>query len=200
MTTKTLDTKTRLAAAIEGAFVADAASMGLHWIYDPKELLQSVKDRSAPEFQNPPTPRYYSSKEFPGHYMAGMLSPYGEQLWFATDYCATRSSVDGQEMSAGFREWAESFGGRPDGATKEFLANVKSGKSWNECGANDNQGKFTLSGIGLVRWYIQISQPCPLTLLRSSLLYEGRTRSLFVRWKVGTLDQSGRGCPSSSKQ
>lgn len=136
----TIDTKTRLVAAIQGAFAGDAASMGVHWIYDPKELLQSLKDPSEPEFQTPPTPRFYSSTEFPGHYLAGMPSPYGEQLWFATDYCATRRAVDGEDMSAAFQEWAESFGGRPDGATKEFLANKKSGKSWKECGADDNQG------------------------------------------------------------
>ena len=34
--------KKRVAAALRGAFIADAASMGTHWIYDPQEMAKAV--------------------------------------------------------------------------------------------------------------------------------------------------------------
>lgn len=143
--------KSRILAAIRGAFVADAAAMGTHWIYNPQEMLSKVPSKEAPEFKDPPTPSYYSSTEFPGHYGTGMLSPYGEQMLFVTEYVAAAAAaasggsddvVDGPTMSVKLLEWAESFGGRPDSALKTFMENMKKedGK-WPNCGADDYQGK-----------------------------------------------------------
>ena len=106
----------RVAAAIRGAFIADAASMGTHWIYDPAEMRSTVLDTITPEFRQPPSPKFYSATEFPGHYEHGMLSPYGEQLLFVTEYVATSSSQEsfsGAAMSKAMLEWGETFGGRP---------------------------------------------------------------------------------------
>lgn len=142
--------KARAIAAIRGAFIADSASMGTHWIYKPNEMRKAVPSVDAPEFKDPPTPRYYSSEEFPGHYGSGMLSPYGEQLKFVTEYVASSSSdedVNGPSVSKAMFEWATTFGGRLDHATKVFLENMKkedqSGQ-WPNCGANDEQGKLRL--------------------------------------------------------
>jgi ADP-ribosylglycohydrolase len=130
-------------AAIRGAFVADAASMGTHWIYDPAVMATTVDSLTAPEFKDPPTPSFYSAADFPGHYGPGMLSPYGEQLLFVTEYVASSQSVDGHAMSQAMLEWAESFGGRPDHALTTFMANMNkedgSGQ-WPNCGADDDQG------------------------------------------------------------
>lgn len=63
----------RAVAAVVGAFVADAATMGLHWVYDMAELETLLANHSAnPEFHDPPACRYYS-------YKSGVLSPYGDQ-------------------------------------------------------------------------------------------------------------------------
>lgn len=138
--------KARVLAAIRGAFTADAASMGTHWIYSPIEMKQALTSLDAPEFKDPPTPRFYSSEDFPGHYQAGMLSPYGEQLMFVTEYLASSSSdedVNGMSISKAMFEWATTFGGRPDHATTTFLENMnkddQSGQ-WPNCGADDDQG------------------------------------------------------------
>jgi hypothetical protein len=136
--------KARVIAAIRGAFTADAASMGTHWIYNPTEMKQTVSSLESPEFKDPPTPRFYSSEEFPGHYQAGMLSPYGEQLMFVTEYLATSDgNVDGSSMSKAMFQWATTFGGRRDHATTSFMENIKkedqSGQ-WPNCGADDDQG------------------------------------------------------------
>jgi ADP-ribosylglycohydrolase len=136
--------KQRVMAAIRGAFIADAASMGTHWIYSPKEMAESVLDQAKPEFRNPPTPRYYSSEEFEGHYKFGMLSPYGEQMLFVTEYLA-RGDFSGDGMSKAMLKWSTSFGGRPDSALKQFMENMQKDEGqWPNCGADDDQGSYKL--------------------------------------------------------
>lgn len=148
----------RIVGALRGAFVADAASMGTHWIYNPVEMAAAVASIATPEFTNPPTPRFYSAMEFPGHYGPGQLSPYGEQLLFVTEYVAEHDDVDGPTMSTSLVAWAKTFGGRHDHALTTVLSNIdEAGKVWPECGADDSQGKVHLPGVllgldGLAGW------------------------------------------------
>jgi ADP-ribosylglycohydrolase len=133
----------RIVAAIRGAFVADAASMGVHWIYDPDVMAKTVDSVEAPEFKEMPTPQFYSPEEFPGHYEKGMLSPFGEQLLFVTEYVASKKSIDGEDMSKAMFEWVKSFGGRPDHALIAFRENMEKSDgsgAWPNCGADDDQG------------------------------------------------------------
>jgi hypothetical protein len=50
--------RARARAAVLGAFVADAATMPLHWIYDVQRIEQLVGD-GAPTFFHPPSCPYY---------------------------------------------------------------------------------------------------------------------------------------------
>jgi ADP-ribosylglycohydrolase len=103
-------------------------------------MAKSVPSLETPEFKNPPTPSFYSAIEFPNHYGAGMLSPYGELLLFTTQHIAATGQVDTTAMTEELYEWAESGNsGRKDGALKAFAENVKAGKTYPECGADDNQ-------------------------------------------------------------
>jgi hypothetical protein len=57
----------RARSAILGAFVADAATMPLHWIYDRDQLKSIIGDKaSTPEFFNPPSCPFYNSEKNPG--------------------------------------------------------------------------------------------------------------------------------------
>lgn len=148
--------KRRITAAIRGAFVADAASMGTHWIYDPKEMLKTVTSATQPEFRRPPSPKYYSAEEFPGHYGVGMLSPYGEQLLFATQHVAESGGVEGESMSRAMLKWAQTFGGRADGALKTFVENMtEKGRTWPDCGADDHQAHLYMKVVPVVARYAQ---------------------------------------------
>ena len=134
----------RFVEAIRGAFVADAASMGTHWIYDPAEMAKTLTSLTQPEFRDPPTPKYYSGKDFPGHYeRKGQLSPYGEQLRFVTEYVAKGTKFTGASMSTAFLDFIQSFGGRPDSAMKAFVKNMEEGKVWPDCGADDSEGTLS---------------------------------------------------------
>lgn len=64
----------RAKAAIVGAFVADAATMGLHWIYDQTKVDALVAfRRDVPAFFEPPSSPAYK-------YQSGSLSIYGHGL------------------------------------------------------------------------------------------------------------------------
>jgi hypothetical protein len=106
-------------------------------------MAQQVPSLEAPEFKNPPTPSFYRAEEFPGHYEHGMLSPYGEQLLFVTEHLiATKGFVDGPTMSSALMEWCSNqYTGRKDSAMKIFEENMKNGKTYPNCGADDYQGK-----------------------------------------------------------
>lgn len=140
--------KNRIVAAIRGAIVADAATMGLHWIYDPSELqtriTSSGRTLSEPEFLTPPQPNFYSAQEFRGHYQAGMSSPYGELLTHTLQHVASvgPTHLSGQTTSKALYTWAKSFGGRPDGALKKFIETYDQHKDATDyvcCGADDDQ-------------------------------------------------------------
>lgn len=66
--------------AILGAFVADAATMGLHWLYD-QERIQSLANHKL-EFRTPAKTDFEGSKGYFAHpdRCAGDQSQYGEQM------------------------------------------------------------------------------------------------------------------------
>ena len=185
----------RLKAAILGAFVADAASMGTHNYNDLDALGKAVPSKEEPEFKDPPAPLEYSAADYPGHYGPGMPSPHGEQLLFATEYCGKHLCVTGGHMSVRYKEFAESFGGLQDSTTKEFLELMKElDRSVELIGADNNQGKFPLLyeysplrqdhvNFRLLP-FVSDKRFCFFLLpyyICSNLLYESNSGYLFVR-------------------
>jgi hypothetical protein len=170
----------RVAAAIKGALLADAASMGTHMIMDPEDVKKEVPSEEAPEFKDPPTPRGgYSAEEFPGHYGPGMLSPWGEQLLFATDYCGRHKCVTAGHMSVRMKEWAETFGGFQDDSIKEFLTCMKClDRSVEVCCAEDERGKIGIA----IRWSHawRILKSFPIHIVHSPLLFKDHPCRLLV--------------------
>jgi hypothetical protein len=158
MSSSTEQQTKRILDALQGAFAADAASMGTHWIYDPEQMKASVPSLEEPEFKNPPTPNYYSSKEFPGHYGPGMLSPYGEQMLFVTEHCAAKGlKIAPADMSAQMKDWAESFGGRRDHAMDNFLkcATSTSGDiNKPNCGDDDDQAHCFTKAVAVTCLFV----------------------------------------------
>lgn len=136
----TVDQK-RVAAAIKGALLADAASMGTHMMMDPEEIKKAVPSVEAPEFKNAPAPVGYSEADYPGHYGPGMPSPWGEQLVFATEYAGKSQCVTSGHMSVRMKDWVESFGGVQDESLKEFVNCMKeTDRSVEVAGAEDDRG------------------------------------------------------------
>jgi len=73
-------TRKRAKACILGALVADAATMGLHWVYSQKRILELAPE--TPEFRRPDEADYAGGVGYFAHAgkVAGDFSHYGEQM------------------------------------------------------------------------------------------------------------------------
>lgn len=119
--------QTRAKNLIWGALVADAAAMGLHWIYDQDHIRQ--KAPSAPEFRKPIAANYEGVPAFfaHGNRQVGEQSQYGEQaLVMLRSLAATSGQFDVNHYSHSFRNhfgYGGAYVGYIDHATRETLNN-----------------------------------------------------------------------------
>ena len=76
----TLSTRERRHAAVTGAVVADAAALGLHWIYTQPRIRRAAPE--APEFRDPDPKNYEGVPAFFAHphKSAGDSTMYGENI------------------------------------------------------------------------------------------------------------------------
>lgn len=114
-----------------GALVADAASLGVHWIYDPKRIEEIAAHRDGQTSFTPidahnfeGVPAYFAH----GARSDGDLSQYGEVLWLAIGSILTEHGFD---VAAYQESFAAHFGpggafvgyiDRPTGGTLENIA------------------------------------------------------------------------------
>lgn len=89
-------------AAVLGAVVADAASMGLHWLYDQERLRAVAGDQ--PEFRAP-NRADFGDKGYFAHdgKPAGALSQYGAQMLVMSRALAQSGVYDADAYAAEFR-------------------------------------------------------------------------------------------------
>ncbi|MEO1000469.1 MAG: ADP-ribosylglycohydrolase family protein, partial [Pseudomonadota bacterium] len=128
------------AGAIWGGFVADAASLGFHWLYDPKRIAELAGD--APAFRAPDPADFDGAMGVfvhPGK-RAGDLSQYGVQMRVMLD---SLRAVGGWDKGDFQTRFAQTFGaggswsGYIDKATKGTLAGIAEERE--PSGAADDQ-------------------------------------------------------------
>ncbi|KAH8066113.1 ADP-ribosylglycohydrolase [Aureococcus anophagefferens] len=130
-------TRARRVDAIVAAFVADAAAMPLHWIYDTDDLaaiLARERRAETPEFLPESHAPYYAY-------------PPGEQTPFGSRCSSTRRGLGGTFDARDGDAYAAYYGpaaraARPfesyvDTATREFLANYAAGRRYPRAGGED---------------------------------------------------------------
>lgn len=132
----------RVSAGLIGAYVADAAALGFHWLYDPGRIASLAGD--SPAFHEP-NPADFEG--FRGGFVhptkrAGDLSQYGAQLRVAIQ---SMVAMEGRFDIIDFQDrFAATFGadglwdGYIDKATKGTLVNLASGQR-HPSGADDDQ-------------------------------------------------------------
>lgn len=122
-----LNTQARAKNLIWGALVADAAAMGLHWIYDQPHIRKIAP--SNPEFQEPAEANYQGVPGFfaHGNRASGEQSQYGEQvLVMLRSLVATNGQFDVNHYAQSFRNhfgYGGGYVGYIDHATRETLNN-----------------------------------------------------------------------------
>lgn len=123
------DLKTRAKDLILGTLVADAAAMGLHWIYDQNHIRKLAP--AEPEFREPLADNYAG---IPGYFahagrQAGDPSHYGEQaLIMLRSLTANNGRYDVNHYSRLFRTYfgyGGAYVGYIDNSTRETLDNFR---------------------------------------------------------------------------
>jgi ADP-ribosylglycohydrolase len=119
------DTIQRGKNAIIGAFVADAATMGLHWLYSQQRLNELAPE--VPEFRTPSASDFSGNVGYFAHAgkVAGDLSHYGEQARvMLTSMTATHGQYDRMHYQEAFRNhfgYGGTFAGYIDRPTRQTL-------------------------------------------------------------------------------
>jgi ADP-ribosylglycohydrolase len=124
-------TSDKLAGLLYGSFIAEALSLGVHWIYDPAVIVK--KYGVVREFYAPGTDSYHPKKK------AGEQGHVGDQALRLMDYLTTKGGWD----AAGFMEhWVAmwpTYGDYVDKATKATLANLQAGQGLTASGSPSDE-------------------------------------------------------------
>ncbi|MEM7269014.1 MAG: ADP-ribosylglycohydrolase family protein [Pseudomonadota bacterium] len=135
----------RARAAVMGAYVADCATMGLHWLYDQQRIAEVAGDQ--PEFRAPNKADFADKGYFAhGGKSVGEPSHYGAQMLAMAQSVSRSGGFDVDDYAASFREWFD-YGGRwvgyadrPTRATLAAMAEASANdRPISACGADDAQ-------------------------------------------------------------
>lgn len=138
-------TSDKARAAITGALVADAATMGFHWLYDQSRIKDIAG--AAPEFRAPNRADYADNGYFAHEgKMPGAPSQYGAQMLVMARSIARSGAYDADEYAAEFRA-TFGYGGtwigyidRPTRATLDAMVIAEAAeRPLTGCGADDAQ-------------------------------------------------------------
>jgi ADP-ribosylglycohydrolase len=111
--------ETNQKAAVMGAFVADALSLGVHWVYNTDVI--DKKFGRVERYYNPLT-SYHKGKQ------AGDFTHYGDQMLLLLESLHADGGFDAGRFAERWREFFSSYGGYFDQASTATLANMKAGK------------------------------------------------------------------------
>ncbi len=118
--------KSSVFGAIYGSFVADALSLGAHWVYDVIEIKEKF-----PEYDgyHDPITEYHVGKK------AGDFTHYGDQTAWLLESISLENEFSLFSFSSRWREYMSDYKGYVDSASKTTLENLNSGLSPLEAGS-----------------------------------------------------------------
>ena len=122
-------TENRIKAAVIGAFVADALSLGVHWVYNTGVI--EKKFGRVEQFYDPLT-SYHKGKK------AGDFTHYGDQMLVLLESVISGGGFDAHRFAETWRSFFADYGGYFDKATKATLENMDAGKSLTESASHSD--------------------------------------------------------------
>jgi ADP-ribosylglycohydrolase len=125
----------KLKGLIWGSLLADAYSLGGHWIYDQDEILHSSLNLDT---LNAPLSNYHPSKK------AGDFTHYGDQSIWLLEYMKQSKVYDPFVYGKRWQKNMNNYNGYKDKASTDSLLNIKSGRSFLASGS----GSHDLSIVG----------------------------------------------------
>ena len=122
--------KNHARAMVLASFVADALSLGVHWIYNTNVI--DKKWGRVEGYIKPERPTYHPTKDI------GELTHYGDQTLLLLKSIAGNAGFDINRFASHWQEFFKSYEGYFDGATKATLENFSAGKSPLEAGSESD--------------------------------------------------------------
>jgi len=113
--------------AILAAFVADALSLGVHWVYDTAAI--EARYGRVTELLSPELAPYHRGKQ------AGELTHYGDQMLLLLRHVAGNRAFEAEGFAREWRDAMNGYGGYIDSATRQTLANLQSGRPLTRAGS-----------------------------------------------------------------
>jgi ADP-ribosylglycohydrolase len=124
------------------SLVTDAYSLGAHWVYDEKQLINN--DLNWNEL-NSPLSVWHKGKS------AGDFTHYGDQTFWLYEFLENKKTFDEKEYLNFWQNKMKSYGGYIDGASRETLENIKNDVT--PCGSNSTD----LSIVGRITPLLLVS-------------------------------------------
>ena len=119
--------KQKVKDAVMASFIADALSLGVHWVYDAaaiKDRYGRLETMVAPELAP-----YHSAKE------KGRFTHYGDQALVLLESVVAAKGFDLNHFSTAWQALFKDYTGYVDGATQETLKNIEADASVNPSGS-----------------------------------------------------------------
>ncbi len=191
-------TEMRDAAALLGALVADAAALGLHWLYDVERIAELTKEREAAFFPLDAA-AYDGAKGIFVHHARedGQLSQYGETLALALRSIAAQGGFD---VPAYQQAYADHFGaggdynGYIDRPTKGTLAQLAANQT-DPSGVDDDQHPAISTLPAIVARYSETEGFETMATAAMQVTNVNESASLYGNVFVRTLEDVTSGTP-----
>jgi ADP-ribosylglycohydrolase len=122
--------KNKAKAMVLASFVADALSLGVHWIYNTNVI--DKKWGRVEKYIKPERPTYHPTKDI------GDLTHYGDQTLLLLESTSESTSFDFNHYATKWQDFFKSYVGYFDGATKATLKNIADGKSPADAGSDSD--------------------------------------------------------------
>ena len=98
--------------------VADAYSLGAHWVYDEEQLKSMAFDW---EVLNEPQAMWHKGKS------AGDFTHFGDQMLWLCEFLVGKSNFDSEAYRAFWFEKMQTYSGYMDGSSRTTIENIKNG-------------------------------------------------------------------------
>ena len=158
-----LQLKNRLKGMVLGQFLGDAASLGVHWIYNTKDI-EDAHPEGLQGFEVPAEGHYHAGK------FAGDFTHYGDAAGVLLDALAEQATFDAASFGGAFVEKMDpgkGYTGYFDAATRGTLENFKnhlevSNEPYDFQGGADDDQLATISSLAvLVAFYVARNNGLP---------------------------------------
>jgi ADP-ribosylglycohydrolase len=137
-------TENRKEAAVFGAFVADALSLGVHWVYNTGVI--DKKFGRVEQYYDPLT-TYHEGKK------AGDFTHYGDQMMVLLESMGRGGGFDAHRFAEMWRTFFANYDGYFDKATKTTLENMDAGKGLTDSASDSDDLAGASRMAALVPFY-----------------------------------------------